>query len=40
MWEILRNKKDVISTIMGDKQMTEEEIILALAEKLDDENYG
>ncbi len=40
MWEILRNKKDVISTIMGDKQMTEEEIIIALAEKLDDENYG
>jgi SWI/SNF-related matrix-associated actin-dependent regulator 1 of chromatin subfamily A len=33
MWEILNDKKDIISTIMGDKKMTEEEIIIALSEE-------
>lgn len=34
MWNMLNNKKDVISTIIGDKKMTEEEIIASLAEEL------
>lgn len=34
MWEMLNNKKDVISTIMGEKTMTEDEITNLLIEKL------
>jgi len=40
MWEVLRNKKDIISTIIGDKKLTEEEIIEIMTDKLIDENYG
>jgi SWI/SNF-related matrix-associated actin-dependent regulator 1 of chromatin subfamily A len=36
MWEMLRNKKDVISTIMGEKKITEDEITALLAEQLID----
>jgi SWI/SNF-related matrix-associated actin-dependent regulator 1 of chromatin subfamily A len=36
MWEMLRNKKDVISTIMGEKTRTEDEITALLAEQLID----
>lgn len=36
MWEMLRNKKDVISTIMGEKTITEDEITALLAEQLID----
>jgi SWI/SNF-related matrix-associated actin-dependent regulator 1 of chromatin subfamily A len=36
MWEMLRNKKDVISTIMGEKTMSEDEITALLAEQLID----
>ena len=38
MWEVLQNKKDVISTIMGDNKLTEEEIIELMTDKLFDEN--
>ena len=34
MWETLKYKKDIISTIMGEKQLTEEEITELLIEKL------
>ena len=34
MWETLKYKKDIISTIMGEKQLTEEEITEKLIEKL------
>jgi SNF2 family DNA or RNA helicase len=34
MWEMLKNKKDVISTIMGEKVMTEDEITELLIEQL------
>ena len=34
MWNMLNNKKDVISTIIGDKKMTEEEITVAMTEQL------
>jgi hypothetical protein len=34
MWEMLKNKKDVISTIMGEKIMTEDEITNILIEQL------
>jgi hypothetical protein len=36
MWEMLRNKKDIISTIMGEKTITEDEITALLAEQLID----
>ena len=36
MWEMLRNKKDIISTIMGEKTMSEDEITALLAEQLID----
>ena len=36
MWEMLRNKKDIISTIMGEKKITEDEITALLAEQLID----
>jgi SWI/SNF-related matrix-associated actin-dependent regulator 1 of chromatin subfamily A len=34
MWEMLNYKKDVISTIMGEKEMTEDEITTLLVEQL------
>ena len=34
MWYMLQNKKDVISTIMGDKKLTDEEITVMMTEKL------
>ena len=34
MWEMLNNKKDVISTIMGEKTLTEDEITALLVEQL------
>ena len=36
MWEMLRNKKDVISTIMGEKKLTDDEITDLLSEQLID----
>ena len=36
MWEMLRNKKDIISIIMGEKTITEDEITALLAEQLID----
>ncbi len=36
MWEMLRNKKDVISIIMGEKTLTEDEITDKLTEQLID----
>lgn len=40
MWETLRTKKDIISTIIGDKQLSEEEIIEIMTDKLINENDG
>lgn len=40
MWETLRNKKDIISTIMGDKKLSDEEIIEIITDKLINEDYG
>jgi SNF2 family DNA or RNA helicase len=37
MWEILKNKKETISAIIGDKKLSEDEIITLLTNKLDDE---
>jgi SWI/SNF-related matrix-associated actin-dependent regulator 1 of chromatin subfamily A len=34
MWNMLNNKKDVISAIIGDKKMTDEEITVAMTEQL------
>jgi SWI/SNF-related matrix-associated actin-dependent regulator 1 of chromatin subfamily A len=34
MWEMLKNKRDIISTIMGEKVMTEDEITELLIEQL------
>jgi hypothetical protein len=34
MWEMLRNKKDIISTIMGEKKLTDDEITDLLSEQL------
>jgi SWI/SNF-related matrix-associated actin-dependent regulator 1 of chromatin subfamily A len=34
MWDMLNNKKDVISIIMGDNKLTEEEITAKLADEL------
>ena len=34
MWVMLNNKKDVISTIMGDKKLTEDEITALLVDEL------
>ena len=36
MWEMLRNKKDVISIIMGEKTLSEDEITDKLTEQLID----
>lgn len=40
MWETLRNKKDIISTIMGDTKLSDEEIIEIMTDKLINEDYG
>jgi len=40
MWMMLRNKKDVISTIMGDKKLSEEEAIDIMMYKIIDEENG
>lgn len=40
MWETLRTKKDIISTIIGDKQLSDEEIIEIMTDKLINENDG
>lgn len=34
MWFMLKNKKEVIATIMGDKQYTDEEITTIMVEEL------
>jgi hypothetical protein len=34
MWDMLNIKKDIIATIMGEKEMTEQEITEKLIEKL------
>jgi hypothetical protein len=34
MWNMLRNKKDVIATIMGDKKLTDDEITVLMTEEL------
>ena len=36
MWDMLKNKKDVISTIMGEKKLTDDEITDLLSEQLID----
>ena len=36
MWDMLHTKKDIISTIIGDKKLTEDEITAILAEQLMD----
>ncbi len=38
MWETLINKKDVIATIMGDKKLSDEEIIEIMTDKLIENN--
>lgn len=40
MWETLRTKKDIISTIIGDSQLSDEEIIEIMTDKLIDEDNG
>lgn len=40
MWHMLNNKKDVISTIMGDKKMSDEEITTLMVDELINENNG
>jgi SWI/SNF-related matrix-associated actin-dependent regulator 1 of chromatin subfamily A len=40
MWETLRTKKNIISTIIGDNQLSEEEIIEIMTNKLIDEDNG
>jgi hypothetical protein len=37
MWEILKNKKETISAIIGDKKLSEDEIITLFSNKLDEE---
>jgi hypothetical protein len=34
MWEILNTKKEIISAIIGDKKMTEEEINILMTEQI------
>jgi hypothetical protein len=34
MWEMLKNKKEIINTILGEKELSEEEITELLIEKL------
>ena len=34
MWETLKDKKDVINTILGDKKLTDDEITAILIEEL------
>jgi len=33
MWDVLRNKKDIISTIMGDTKLTDNEVLELLMDK-------
>jgi len=40
MWETLKNKKDVIDTIMGDNKLTEEEITISLMDNIINESNG
>jgi SWI/SNF-related matrix-associated actin-dependent regulator 1 of chromatin subfamily A len=40
MWFMLNNKKDIISTIMGDKKISEDEINALMVEQLMQENDG
>lgn len=40
MLDVVRNKKNIISTIVGDKKLTEEEIIIIMTDKLIEENNG
>lgn len=40
MLDVVRNKKNIISTIIGDKKLTEEEIITIMTDKLIEENNG
>ena len=40
MWETLRTKKDIISTIIGDSQLSDEEIIEIMTDKLINEDNG
>jgi SNF2 family DNA or RNA helicase len=40
MWNILNNKKNIISTIIGDKKLSEEELLEIITDKLINENYG
>jgi hypothetical protein len=34
MWEMLNNKKDIISTIMGEKNLNEDEITTLLVKQI------
>jgi SWI/SNF-related matrix-associated actin-dependent regulator of chromatin subfamily A-like protein 1 len=40
MWYMLKNKQNIINTIIGDKDMTEEQITTALVDELIKEIYG
>ena len=40
MWNILNSKKDIISTIIGDKKLSEEELLEIMTDKLINEDYG
>lgn len=40
MWETLSTKKDIISTIIGDNKLSDEEIIEIMTDKLINENNG
>lgn len=40
MWDVLREKKDIISTIIGDRKLSEEEIIEIMTENLINEDNG
>jgi len=37
MWNMLNNKKDIISTIMGEKKLTDDEITQLLLDELNAE---
>lgn len=39
MWETLKTKKDIIDVIMGDNQLSEDEFIEIMTDKLIEENY-
>jgi hypothetical protein len=34
MWDTLNSKKDIITTIVGDKKLTDEEITVLMTEQL------